>query len=575
MDFKQLPTTASAILNLTWPDLEPYALDLESRPLTAANVGQWLLDWTALSDRVTEMYSRLSLATTVNTVDEQADQAYKTYLDTIYPAALSTGQKLKEKLLASGLHPAGFEMPLRKMRSEADLFRHENLPLVTEQQKLNMTYDKIIGGQSVEWEGQEYTIAKLKMKFQDPDRTKREQIWRTILARQLSERKNINELWQKYMDLRARIASNAGKPNYREYVWQQYLRFDYTPEDCRSFHNAIEQVVVPAAGRIYERHRQQLGLDELRPWDLSDGWFGRPILPADQTPLKPFESMAEFQEKAAAIFEHVDPQLGGYFKQIMAEKLLDLDNRKNKAPGAYCTSFDVSRKPFMFMNAVGQHEDVQTLLHESGHAFHVFETGQLPYAQQSNVPMEFAEVASMGMELLAAPYLTREFGGYYTKAEAARARIEHLEGNILFWPFMAVVDAFQHWVYENPRLGSEPASCDAKWDELWLRFIPAVNWRGLEEERRTGWHRKLHIHQVPFYYVEYGLAQLGATQIFGNALQDQARAVASYRRALSLGGTVTLPELFATAGGKFAFDVDTVQQAVTLSENTIENLRKL
>jgi oligoendopeptidase F len=234
----------------------------------------------------------------------------------------------------------------------------------------------------------------------------------------------------------------------------------------------------------------------------------------------------------------------------------------------------VIRKPFVFMNAVGQHDDVQTLLHESGHAFHVFESSQLPYAQQMNVPMEFAEVASMGMELLAAPYLTRDNGGYYTHPDAARARIEHMEGNILFWPFMAVVDAFQHWVYENPKAGADPASCDAQWMELWQRFIPIVDWSGLDEELKTGWHRKLHIHQVPFYYVEYGMAQLGATQIFANAIQDQSKAVASYRQALALGGKVTLPELFAAAGGNFAFDVDTVQEAVSLLENTIESLEK-
>jgi oligoendopeptidase F len=574
MDFKTLPTEPHAITSLTWSDLEPFALELEARLLTAENVGQWLLDWTALADRVTEMYSRLSLATTVNTADEQADQIFKNYLDTIYPAALNAAQKLKQKLLTSGLQPAGFEIPLRNMRSEADLFREQNLPLQVEQQKLNVTYDKIIGSQSVEWEGQEYTISRLRQKLHDPDRSKREHIWRAILTRQIADRQAINGLWQKNMKNRASMAANAGKTSYREYAWQQYLRFDYTPKDCRSFHQAIEQVVVPAAKRIYERNRRKLELDKLRPWDLSDGWFGRPVESAGQTPLTPFKTMDELQEKAATIFDHVDPQLGKYFKVMQAERLMDLDNRKNKAPGAFCTSFDVIRKPFIFMNAVGLHNDVQTLLHESGHAFHVFEAGQLPYAQQSNVPMEFAEVASMAMELLAAPYLTQEYGGFYTQAEAAQARIEHLEGEILFWPFMAVVDAFQHWVYENSRAGSDPYSCDAKWVDLWRRFIPSVDWSGLEEELKTGWHRKLHIHQVPFYYVEYGLAQLGAIQIFANAIKDQAEAVRNYRRALQLGGTVSLPSLFSTAGGKFALDVETLQEAVTLMENTIESLRK-
>jgi len=574
MEFKNLPTKSQDIINLTWAELKPYASELESRQITSSNVEQWLLDWTALSDRVGEMYTRMSLATTVNTADEKANELFKNFLDNVYPAAMSSGQILKEKLLESGLKPDGFEIPLRNMRAEAELFREENLPLQARQQKLNMDYDKIIGAQSVEWEGQELTISQTRQKLQDPDRSKREKIWRAILGRQMSDRQAINELWGKYMENRASMAANAGKESYREYVWQEYLRFDYSPDDCRSFHKAIEKVVVPAASRIYERHRQKLGVNELRPWDLTDGWFGRAVESAGSTPLKPFQNLDDFQQKAASIFDHVDPQLGKYFKQMQAEKLLDLDNRKNKAPGAYCTIFPVLRKPFVFMNAVGQHDDVQTLLHESGHAFHVFESGKLPYSQQMNAPMEFAEVASMGMELLAAPYLTRDNGGYYTHPDAARARIEHMEGMILFWPFMAVVDAFQHWVYENPKAGADPSSCDARWTELWNRFIPSVDWSGLGEELKTGWHRKLHIHQVPFYYVEYGMAQLGAIQIFANAIQDQARAVASYRQALALGGKASLPELFATAGGKFGFDVETVHQAVSLLEDTIESLGK-
>jgi oligoendopeptidase F len=305
-----------------------------------------------------------------------------------------------------------------------------------------------------------------------------------------------------------------------------------------------------------------------------DGWYSRPTPPAGTPQLKPFTTMDELTRGTSSIVHHVDPVLGGYFDSMISEGLTDLENRKNKAPGAYCTSFTSMRKPFVFVNAVGTHNDVATTLHESGHAFHVFETAKIPYIQQLAVPMEFAEVASMGMELLASPYLTKEFGGFYTDSEAARARIEHIEGMILFWPFMAVVDAFQQWVYEHPRSGADPAACDKKWGELWDRFIPGVDWSGLEEIKVTGWHRKLHIHQVPFYYVEYGLAQLGAVQIFGNARKDQAKAVADYRKALSLGGMVTLPQLFKTAGARFGFDVATVKKAVDLMEEVVEELEQ-
>jgi oligoendopeptidase F len=569
---KNLPSTPETILAWTWPEIEPHYQDLSARSLTAANAEEWLADWSAVGERIDELYARLSVGTSTNTADKQADERMNKFLDGIFPNVMAAEQKLKEKLLASGLEPKGFEIPLRNMRAEADLFRESNLPLLADQQKLAIEFDKIYGAQTVKWEGQEITLTRLAMNFQQPDRARREKAWHLKAERQMADVEAINDLWVKFMDVRARIAKNAGKPSYREYTWQQKLRFDYTPEDCKSFANAIEKVVVPAAKRIYEKRKRALGLDVLRPWDLVDGWFSRPPLPAGVPQLKPFTTMEELTRSASNIFNHVDPVLGGYFDSMLADGLTDLDNRKNKAPGAYCTSYTSIRKPFIFVNAVGTHDDVMTTLHESGHAFHVFETARIPYYQQLAVPMEFAEVASMGMELLASPYLTRENGGFYSDAEAARARIEHLEGMILFWPFMAVVDSFQQWVYENPQAGSDPLACDKKWTELWDRFIPGVDWTGYEQVKATGWHRKLHIHQVPFYYVEYGLAQLGAVQIFGNAIRDQKKAVADYRKALSLGGMVTLPELFATAGAKFGFDVPTVKQAVDLMEEVVAKL---
>jgi oligoendopeptidase F len=408
------------------------------------------------------------------------------------------------------------------------------------------------------------------MNFHQPDRAKREKAWKVKARRQLDDVEAINDLWVKFMDVRSRIATNAGKPSYREYTWQQRLRFDYTPEDCKSFANAIEKVVVPAATRIYQKRRKSLGLDSLRPWDLVDGWYSRPTSSANVPALKPFTSIDELKAKTSTIFHKADPVLGDYFDRMVADGDTDLENRKNKAPGAYCTSYTSLRKPFIFVNAVGTHNDVMTTLHESGHAFHVFETAKIPYIQQLAVPMEFAEVASMGMELLASPYLTE----FYSEAEMAHARIEHLEAMLLFWPFMAVVDSFQQWVYENPKSGADPRACDEKWGELWDRFIPGVDYSGMEQVKKTGWQRKLHIHQIPFYYVEYGLAQLGAVQIFGNARKDQATAVAAYRKALALGGMVTLPELFQAAEAKFAFDAATLQAAVDLMEDVVNELEK-
>ncbi len=567
---KNLPSTPETLIAWTWPEVEPYYKDLESRPLTADSVNEWLTDWTRVGEKLDEMYARLAVATSINTADKEADARMNAFLDGIFPNAMAAEQKLKEKLLASKLEPKGFEIPLRNMRAEADLFRESNLPLLAEQQKFAIEYDKIYGAQTVKWEGEEITLTRLAMNFQQPERAVREKAWNVKAKRQLDDVESINDLWVKFMDVRARIAKNAGKPSYREYTWAQRLRFDYTPEDCKSFADAIEKVVVPAATRIYKKRQQALGLDTLRPWDLVDGWYSRPAPSADDPTLRPFQSIDELKTKVQSIFHKVDPSLGARFDTILAEGLNDLDNRKNKAPGAYCTSYTSIRKPFIFVNAVGVHDDVMTTLHESGHAFHVFETAKIPYIQQLAVPMEFAEVASMGMELLASPYL----GEFYTESEMARARIEHLERNVLFWPFMAVVDSFQQWVYENPKAGADPRACDVKWGELWDRFIPGVDYSGMETVKNTGWHRKLHIHQIPFYYVEYGLAQLGAVQIFGNARKDQKKAVADYRKALSLGGMVTLPELFKTAGAKFAFDAPTLKVAVDLIEEVIDELEK-
>ncbi len=561
-----LPQTSDDFKTWPWAKIDPYFQELTGRTLTPDTLSAWMKDWTRLAHLVYESFSRLYIATTLDTTDEEAQKRFHTFLEEVRPQAQAADQKLKEKLLDSGLEPPeGFDIPMRNMRAEAALFREENLPLLTEEQKRHTEYDVIIGAQTVEWEGEEVTLTQLGPVYQEPDRDRREKAWRLSASRRLQDREAINALWGQYMGLRKQIAANAGYEEYRSYAWQDRQRFAYTPADSMAFCDAIEEVVVPAAKRIYERRQQRLGVDVLRPWDLSVDPHNRPA-------LKPFEDPAELEAKVSGMFHKIDPALGEYFDVMRNEGLLDLDNRKGKAPGAYCDAFPVARRPFIFENAVGMHGDVVTLLHEAGHAFHVFATVDLPYHQLQNVPMEFAEVASMTMEYLGAPYLVESEGGFYTPQEAARARIEHLEDAICFWPYMAVVVAFQHWVYENHEAASDPANCDAQWVELWDRFMQGVDWTGLEVEKETGWQRKLHIHQVPFYYIEYGLAQLGAVQIWANSLKDQAAALSSYRKALSLGGAATLPQLFETAGGRLAFDAATLGEAVALMEKTIENL---
>ncbi|MCA1959786.1 MAG: M3 family oligoendopeptidase [Desulfomonile sp.] len=563
--FATLPENASSILDWTWEDLQPYYADLAARSPAPDSVTEFLNHWTRLSELVGELASRLYVAVTVNTADSAAEKRYHRFLDNVYPPAEAAEQRLRQKLLSVDVVPAGFEIPLKKMRVDADLFREANLLLKAEEHKLSSQYDKIMGSQTVEWEGKEITVAQLRPVYQEIDRDRREKAWRIAAERQYRDRDAIGDLWRKFMDLRLTIATNAGFSDYRSYRWLEFHRFDYTPDDCKRFHRAIEKVVVPAAQRVAERRRIALGLPSLRPWDLDVDQRGRPA-------LKPFREASELIQGASAIFHRLHPQVGAYFDTMASEGLLDLENRKNKAPGGYCTDFPAAKRPFVFMNAVGIHDDVQTLLHESGHCFHTFEKSRLPFYHQREVAMEFSEVASMAMELLAAPYLAKEAGGFYSKPDAARAVVEHLSRSIQFWPYMAAVDAFQHWVYEHPSESIDSEVCERYWAELYRRFVPWIDWAGLEDIMRTRWQRQLHILTIPFYYVEYGLAQLGAVQVWANSKRDPYGAVGAYLKALSLGGTVGLPELYAAAGAKFAFDAETLSDAVDLMEHTIEEL---
>ncbi len=567
-----LPARALDVLDWTWPDIEPFYAELKSRPVDTASVDAWLRDWSRLGELVSEVGSRLHVLYDLNNTDPDAERRYFSFLENVAPPAQAAENELNKKLLATGLEPDGMAIPLRNIRAEVALFREANLPLFTEDRKTSAKYDKIVGAQTIQWDGDERPIPQMRTVFEGTDRARRERAWWLVRERQLADRDAINAVWRELLPIRRQIAQNAGCDNYRDYLWRAYQRFDYTPDDCATFRDAIEAVVVPAATRVYEHHRRRLGLDTLRPWDLTNGEWTRPSPAPGLTPLHPYDGGDELAARSAAILHRVDPALGAHFDTMRRESLLDLDNRKGKSPGGYCAYFAAARRPFIFMNAVGTHSDVQVMLHEAGHAVHAFEGSALPLYHQLNTPMEFNEVASMGMELLAAPYLSVENGGFYSPADAARARTEHLEDLLMFWPYMAVVDGFQHWVYTHLDEAADTDACDAQWRNLWRRYLPAVDWSGLEAELVTGWHRKLHIFQVPLYYVEYGLAQAGAVQVWRNALRDQAAAVADYRRALALGGTATLPQLYETAGVRFAFDPETLGELVALIERTLAEL---
>jgi len=306
MKTQTLPTDATSILALTWNDYEPFYKELEARPLGNETIEGWLKDWSRLAETADEQYWRLYIATTVNTADQEVEERFNRYIEEIQPAVKIAEQRLKDKLLASGLSPKSFETALRMMRAEAEIFTEENLPLLSEEEKLRMEYNKVLGSLSVTWEGEERTLTQMFPLLYEPDRSIRQRAWEMTEAQLMKERQNINGLWERFLPLRVNIAENADMPDYRAYIWKQRFRFDYSPEDCKSFHAAIEQAFVPAAKRVYERRRQRLGIDSVRPWDIN-------VDPLGDSPIKPYESIGEFKAKLHAVFEQVDPAFGGLF----------------------------------------------------------------------------------------------------------------------------------------------------------------------------------------------------------------------------------------------------------------------
>lgn len=572
MSLFPIPNLPFAVEPGDWESFRPHYERLLAQPLTPETIDAWLQEWSELTKVVGEVGAVTYIDTTLDTADPEKEKAFLAFVENVEPQHSVADQRLKERLLAYtaeyGPLDGQMALPLRDIRNKAELFRDENVPLFTELAKLGNEYDKITGGLTYDWDGEPKNLSQLKTLTLDKDRAVRQRAWEAIMGLWAGQRATLNDLYGRMLALRRQVAANAGLPDYRAYAFRERSRFDYTPEDCLVFAEAIEKVVVPAAQRIYERKRRELGVDTLRPWDLE-------VETSDAPSLTPYRAQDELIQRSLNIFEHVDPALARHFATMAEDGLLDLDTRSGKALGGYCAGLPLRERPFIFMNGDGTHDDVQTMLHEAGHAFHAFESFPLPLVWMMDAPMEFNEVASMAMELLSAPYLTRDHDGFYAADEAARARRQHLMGILLFLPYMAVVDGFQHWVYTHPDEAADAAACDATWNTLWHRFMPGVDWSGYEAARQSGWHRKLHIFHVPFYYVEYGMAQVGALQVWRNALADQRQAVADYRSALALGGTVPLPELYATAGAEFRFDEAMLTDLVALIEDTITDLDKV
>jgi oligoendopeptidase F len=548
----------------SWKDLEPlYTRLLEREIETAEDLERLLLDRSELDAAAQEAFANLYIEMTCHTDDEQAKTGYLQFVENVEPRLKQVDFDLNRRIVGlpvvDRLDPERYGVLIRDMKADVELFREDNIPLQTEDTKLDQQYSEIRGAMTVEFRGEERTLPQMGKFLEENDREMREEAWRGMWERQLRDRDRTDEIFDRMIEVRHQVARNAGCDNYRDYMFLAKHRFDYSPAHCEAFHTAAETVCVPIMRQLNAERAETLGVDPLRPWDTAVDVKGRP-------PLRPFDNADRLISGTSRIFHEMDSQLGELFDSMRDGRSLDLDSRKGKAPGGYQQQRDRSRTTFIFMNAAGLQRDLETMIHEAGHAFHSMLCRDEPLIYYRHSPLEFAEVASMSMELLAYPYLSE----FYDEAESARARRNHLEDLIALLPWIARIDAFQHWLYLHPRHTREQRT--AHWLELGERLGAAVSWDGLEDIEQSSWQRQLHLFGVPFYYIEYGIAQLGALQLWVAARQGESEALARYKQALALGGSKPLPQLFGAAGLTFDFGPDTVKQLMDEVQRELETL---
>ena len=549
-----------------WAQVAPLFNKLEataSQAKSAAELEDWLIHWSEIGAALDEESSKRYIAMTCHTDNAEAEKAYLHFVEKIEPELKPRQFKLAQIFighpLLNKLPEQRYEVFIRDTKVQVELFRPENVPLETEDARLSQQYQKLSGSLTVIFRGQERTLVQMGRYLEETDRALRQEAWEIVANRRLEESDKFEEIFDKLIKIRQQSAKNAGFENYRDYAFRRLGRFDYTPKDCTKFHDAIEKEIMPVVRELHAERRKKLGADKLRPWDLS-------VDPLNRPPLKPFEQVDQMVSSTQKIFNSLDRELADGFQRMQNLRLLDLANRKGKAPGGYQSTLAESRVPFIFMNAVGLQRDVETILHEAGHAFHALATRDEDLHPYRSAPIEFCEVASMSMELLGNEFLEE----FYSAPDANRARRTHLEGIIGIFPWIATVDAFQHWVYTNP--GHTRAERSLAWLDLMDRFGGEVDWSGYDQSRAYLWHRQLHIFLHPFYYVEYGIAQLGALQVWANSKRDKAKALNDYKAALKLGGSRPLPELFKAAGSPFEFSAQTIKPLVQLLRDELAKL---
>ena len=549
-----------------WEGLEPYFRNLDERVINSLpDLEQWLKDASELEAVISEDACWRQIKMTCDTENKELEEAFTFFMMEIQPKIQPYSDKLNKKLVDSPftkeLDQKKYFTYLRNVRKNIELFRVANIPLQAELSVMQQQFGVISGKMTVEMNGQEYTLQQAAKFLEDPDRNIREDVYHKINGRRLQDKKELNNLFSSLLKKRHQVALNTGFENFRDYRFAELGRFDYSKEDCYQFHEAVKLHVMPLVNQIYEIKKKKLGLDTLRPWDVE-------AEPAGIQPLRPFKSGGELTEKTIACFDELKPFFGDCLRKMKTMGHLDLESRKGKAPGGYNCPLAESGAPFIFMNAAGQLDDVTTMVHEGGHAIHSFLAHELELTGFKEYPTEIAEVASMAMELFSMNHWHVFFDD---KEELKRAKEQQLERVITIFPWIATIDKFQHWIYENPNHTEEERA--AQWVSILEEFSSAViDFSGLDEYRKFAWQRQLHLFEVPFYYIEYGIAQLGAIGLWQQYKQDSEAAIKNYITALKLGGTKTLPELFKAAGLQFDLSPAHIQQLMLFVKQELDNL---
>lgn len=554
----------------SWNDLEPVTTNLLERTVENADDLESLFkDISDMAEHVSEAGARLYIGMTCDTENEDKQSAFMSFVENIRPKMSEVSNKIDLKIASLDFLeslPERYDLILRSMHNSIEIFREENIPLSVECTRLSTEYQKITGAMTVEFDGMERTMPQMRKFLESNDRDIRRLAWTKVRKRRMVDSERISEIMDDLVRIRHAIAINSGFENYVDYAFRSMERFDYTPNDCLAFHEAVAIHCMPLIHSINEERRNGFGYDELMPWDVNEksgdspDIFGRP-------PLQPFEEVDDLVSTTSKIFHLLSPELGAMFDRLIEGNVLDLDSRKGKAPGGYQYNLEKTGLPFIFMNASGQQGDVETMIHEAGHAFHTMYCSHHELIQDRNYPIEFAEVASMSMELLTQPYWD-EF--YDSKETSDRARKMHLEAIIGLLAWICRIDAFQHWMYSNPSHTREERS--KAWLDLREKYGPRTDWSGFEEDESLFWQTQGHLFGAPFYYIEYGIAQLGALQIWMTQLKDPEKALNDYANAMKLGNTRTLPHLFRSADIRLSFDKEHIGNLVGLVKRSLSEL---